>query len=258
MGPSPSPLGPAFLPGLLLVLLLGGCVSSGPAPVTERGLSDLPASGVYRVHDGDTLYSIAWRYGLDWQQLARRNHIRPPYLIQPGQRIDLRVGPEAPVGVAARAPASPSQSAPVVRPRPTAAPPKAAGASVAKAAPTGPVHWQWPLKGTVVAGFAPSGSALNKGIDIRGAEGGEVRVAAAGEVVYAGTGLRGHSALVIVKHDDTWLSAYAHDSRILVREGQRLAAGATLARLGSDARTQVLHFEIRRDGKPVDPASLLP
>ena len=107
--------------------------------------------------------------------------------------------------------------------------------------------------------YRTSGDDPNKGVDIRGAPGAAVTAAAAGQVVYAGAGLRGHARLVIVKHDDVWLSAYAHDDEILVAEGQVLEAGASLARLaGAERAPRVLHFEIRRDGKPVDPTGLLP
>ncbi len=122
----------------------------------------------------------------------------------------------------------------------------------------GPLRWAWPVSGTVERPFAGSGAALNKGIDIQGASGSLVRAAAPGVVVYAGAGLRGFAALIIVKHDDTWLSAYAHNAESLVKEGARVAAGASLARLGRGAQGQRLHFELRRDGKPIDPQTVLP
>lgn len=238
---------------LLLALLIAGCATS-PAPVTERGVSDPPASGLHRVREGDTLYSIAWRYGVDWEQLARRNGIAAPYTILPGQRIRIlgpavAAAPSASTSTPARRPArtAPAQTRPASRP----APPRTGS--------SGTPSWAWPLEGEVVRGFALAGSPVNKGLDIRGAPGAAVRTAAGGEVVYAGTGLRGHSRLVIVKHDDTWLSAYAHDDEILVQEGQVLAAGDRVARLaGATESPRLLHFEIRREGKPVDPAGLLP
>lgn len=232
----------------LLSLLAVGCATS-PAPVTERGISEAPASGYHRVREGDTLYSIAWRYGLDWEQLARRNAIAAPYTIQPGQRISVLAAASPPATAASsrRAETAPAAARPAPRPAPT------------RTAAAGPLRWDWPLEGEVVRGFELRGDAVNKGLDIRATSGAAVRTAARGEVVYAGTGLRGHSRLVIVKHDDRWLSAYAHDDEILVREGQVLAAGARVARLaGASGSSRVLHFEIRREGKPVDPAALLP
>ena len=246
-------------------LLLAGCASS-PAPVTERGVSDPPPSGYHRVREGDTLYSIAWRYGIDWEALALRNRIGPPYTIRPGQRIRvLGSGPphsaasnperapasaNASTGSASRTTASRTRTGTPTR-TPTGTPTRKAPL------PSGPIAWDWPLEGEVVQGFALTGQRVNKGLDIRGAPGAMVRAAARGEVVYAGTGLRGHSRLVIVKHDETWLSAYAHDDEILVKEGQHLVAGDQVARLAGDA-PRVLHFEIRRQGKPVDPSGLLP
>ena len=239
--------------GFLLVLLLAGCASS-PAPVTERGVSDPPPSGYHRVREGDTLYSIAWRYGVDWEALARRNRIGAPYTILPGQRIRvLASAPASPIAATASQEPAVSSAASDSASRTTARPPQARK----PARPTGPVAWDWPLEGEGVQGFALSGQSVNKGLDIRGAPGATVRAAARGEVVYAGTGLRGHSRLVIVKHDETWLSAYAHDDEILVEEGQQLVAGDQVARLTGDA-PRVLHFEIRRQGKPVDPRGLLP
>ncbi|MEE4300926.1 MAG: LysM peptidoglycan-binding domain-containing protein, partial [Pseudomonadales bacterium] len=205
----------------LLALVAAGCATS-PAPVTERGVSDIPASGYHAVRKGDTLYSIAWRYGVDWEQLARRNGLADPYTIRIGQRIRI-VGPTVAAAPSASRPSKPARTAPRSEPAPAA--PRPAPATPAQAAAAGPLRWDWPLEGEVVRGFELRGDAVNKGLDIRGAAGATVRTAARGQVVYAGTGLRGHSRLVIVKHDDRWLSAYAHDDEILVREGQVLAAG---------------------------------
>lgn len=251
------------LPGLLvLILLLAGCAGSRPAPVTERGLADPPASGYHRVGEGDTLYSIAWRYGIDWRTLARRNRIDAPYTIFPGQR--LYVLRNAPSGGSTasgqRAPETTAQSSSTrTEPASAGASPGSGSEGGSSTPPSAPPRWQWPLEGEVVRGFSTAGSRLNKGIDIRGASGEPIRAVSDGEVVYAGTGLRGHRQLVIVKHDATWLSAYAHNSRPLVTEGERVGAGDAVARLEGDSeRARMLHFEIRREGKPVDPAGLLP
>jgi lipoprotein NlpD len=229
---------------LALALLRLGCTSR-PAPVSERGAgagsrAAAAVPGQHRVREGDTLFSIAWRYGQDWRALAGRNGIAAPYTIYPGQLLVLQ---------GAAAPATAARNAPAARTRPATV-----------RAPSGPMPaWSWPVEGAVVRGFVERGAEVNKGIDIRGTAGADVRAAAAGEIVYAGSGLRGFSQLVIVKHDDTWLSAYAHNSRILVKEGDRLEKGGRVARLeAADGEAPLLHFEIRRDGKPVDPAALLP
>jgi lipoprotein NlpD len=243
---------PRALLALALLAVLSGCASS-PAPVADRGDRAAASGSRYTVQKGDTLYSIAWRAGLNWKTLASLNGIGPPYRIQQGQVLRLRATPSKP-----RTAASPTQSAP----KPAASSSKA---RTAKASPMptppplkGPLRWAWPVSGTVERPFAGSGAALNKGLDIQGAPGSVVRAAAPGVVVYAGAGLRGFSALIIVKHDDTWLSAYAHNAESLVKEGAPVAAGASLARLGRGAQGQRLHFELRRDGKPIDPQSVLP
>lgn len=248
------------VPGLwatvLLLFWLAGCGSTGPAPVGDRGSSDVPSRGYHQVQRGDTLYSIAWRYGRDWRELAARNGIAAPYVIRPGDRIDLSAGPArstaaspartpAPVASTSSAPA-PAASSPAPRPS-------------APAVPAADLDWAWPVDGEVVRGFVASGARTNKGLDIRAREGAAVAASAAGEVVYAGSGLRGFGQLVIVKHDDTWLSAYAHNSPSLVREGQRVGRGDRLAVLhGSADHQRLVHFEIRRHGSPVDPTSILP
>ena len=243
---------PRALLALALLAVLSGCASS-PAPVADRGDRAAASGSRYTVQKGDTLYSIAWRAGLNWKTLASLNGIGPPYRIQQGQVLRLRATPSKP-----RTAASPTQSAP----KPAASRSKARPAKVSPM-PTppplkGPLRWAWPVSGTVERPFAGSGAALNKGLDIQGAPGSVVRAAAPGVVVYAGAGLRGFSALIIVKHDDTWLSAYAHNAESLVKEGAPVAAGASLARLGRGAQGQRLHFELRRDGKPIDPQTVLP
>lgn len=242
---------------VLLLLWLGGCGSTGPAPVGDRGGAELPRSGVHQVQRGDTLYSIAWRYGRDWRQLAARNGIAAPYVIRPGDRIDLTAGPTSSASAAGSRRAS----------TPSAPPKSASGTSTAARTPTprpaatpaAGLNWVWPVDGEVVRGFVASGAGGNKGLDIRAREGAAIAASAAGEVVYAGSGLRGFGQLVILKHDDTWLSAYAHNSPSLVREGQRVGRGDRLAVLeGSADHQRLVHFEIRRQGSPVDPASILP
>ena len=250
----------------MVAWLLTGCASGGPAPVSDRTSAGSPApvstrtsaqasagAGYHVVQRGDTLYSIAWRYGRDWRDLAARNRIPEPYVIKPGDRLYLEG--TAPRAVATARPQSSAgsrqQPAAAPRPAPTRAPPSVPAAAELK--------WTWPVDGEVVRAFSAGGPRPNQGLDMRAREGSALQASAAGEVVYAGSGLRGFGQLVIVKHDEHWLSAYAHNSPTLVREGQRVSLGDRLAVLdGSSERSRVVHFEIRRQGSPVDPVSILP
>lgn len=242
---------------LLLILgLLGGCATGGPAPVGDRSSARAPSTGYHVVQRGDTLYSIAWRYGRDWRDLASRNRIPAPYVIRPGDRIRLD-------GVAARttaaAPPTATASRPAPTPRSEPAPSRPAQPARPAPVPAANLDWTWPVEGEIVRGFAVGGSRPNQGLDIRAREGAALQASAAGEVVYAGSGLRGYGQLVIVKHDEHWLSAYAHNSPTLVREGQRVGRGEQLAVLqGSGEHSRLVHFEIRRQGSPVDPVTILP
>jgi lipoprotein NlpD len=239
----------------LAASLLVACGGNPPAPIEDRaarGRAD--ADGIYTVQRGDTLYSIAWRYGLEYSALAAGNGISPPYTIYPGQKLDLRAKapPRASSGEAAAAPAR--RSAPAAAP---AARPATTTSSRAGSADGGPVSaWRWPASGRVIRKFSPT---LHKGIDIAGDRGDPVRAVAAGRVVYAGAGIAGYGELLIVRHNAHYLSAYGHNERLLAREGQAVSAGETIATRGSSGTDSVkLHFEIRRDGKPVDPLTLLP
>lgn len=218
-----------------------------------------PAAGYYRVQAGDTLYKIAFEHGQDmldlvaWNQLADPNHIRS------GET--LRVLPPKPAaGVHAPAvQALPRIASPRggIRPPPEVVPAAAnPPRSPAGAQEAAPDAWAWPLRGPLLARF---GEGLNKGIDIAGQRGQAVRAAASGRVVYVGSGLRGYGKLIIIRHGKTLLSAYAHNSRILVAEGDPVTLGQTIAEAGdSDAERVKLHFEIREMGRPVDPLNFLP
>lgn len=198
-------------------------------------------AGTYVVQPGDTLYAIAWRHGLDPRLLASWNQLSDPDLIRVGQRLVLR---PASVGAAGRpganAPARP-QSVGRTLPPPNEPPPM----------------WQWPTEGPVVDRFGtPQG--LTSGIGIGGRHGQPVRAAAPGRVVYAGSGLIGYGQLVIVKHNETYLSAYGYNSRLLVGQGEEVRRGQVIAEMGyGPAREPRLHFEIRRNGAPVDPLEFL-
>ncbi len=226
---------------MTVVLTGAGCAQPGHVPVAERSAASATASGSYRVRSGDTLYSIAWRFGFDHRALARANGIRPPYLIYPGQSIRLAAESSTARGSGAGAAAPPVAEKPS---RSTAhARPRAAQQS-----------WRLPTDAPVARSYGSG----NKGIDYRLAPGQRVQAAAAGEVVYAGSGLGGFRYLVIVKHSPSFLSAYSLDGPMTVREGQRVKAGEVVADMKDGGRRNgKLHFEIRRDGEPVDPASLI-
>lgn len=270
-----SPLGWPLL--ALLMVLLSGCASPPPGgvQVVDRNSREPVTSGHYIVQRGDTLWSIAFRFGWDWKELARRNGIAPPHVIYPGQRIRFDGGPVTPAPVVATRPAASPQPArtpapapvvttPVTTPTPsqpvvvTPQQPKPAPAPPVASAPRSAGGWIWPAKGQIIGRFSSNGS-LNKGIDIAGELGQPVLAASDGAVVYAGSGLRGYGELVIIKHSDTYVSAYGHNRRLLVQEGQQVKAGQTIAEMGSTGTDRVkLHFEIRRQGKPVDPLQYLP
>ena len=239
---------------LVGLVLLAGC-GSPMAPVTDRTAAPRSAPNEYRVQRGDTLYSISFSYGLDYRDVATWNAIPPPYRIYAGQRLRLRP-------TAAR-PAPPRQA------RAQTSPPKPAQQQRAQPRPTPDdvrdptpqrrtLRWQWPTQGQVVRTFSATDNG-KKGIDIAGKAGQPVRAAADGEVVYSGEGLLRYGKLIIIKHDQTFFSAYAHNRVLRVTEGQRVNGGQIIAEMGSTGTTRpMLHFEVRRDGRPVDPLAYLP
>lgn len=260
---------------LVAVLVASGCSSNARAPVegrylkrqTDTAVQTLQTQSTYRVQRGETLYSIAFRYGLDYRKVAAANQIPAPYTIYPGQIIAMREA-AAPAAVAkpvppkrTTAPVPPVASTAPARATTRPVPPPPAAPAVKKAPPaayTGaPVTaWRWPAKGKVTRGYSAS---VHKGIDIAGGRGEPVVAAAAGKVVYAGAGIVGFGELLIIKHNELYLSAYGHNDRLLVNEGDIVAAGAKIAEKGSSGTDSVkLHFEIRKEGKPIDPQRLLP
>lgn len=318
---------------LRIALLAGatwmvGCASNPPAPVVDLSLpnenshsanaAEAAKSQTYRVVRGDTLYSIAFKHGLDYRDLATWNGIASPYRIlvgqqlrlsaptapsvastapatpepQPGQAVTAGIGegattaPLASTAIASKpsafepiaaAPAQAPQPAPATAPEkpPVIAPaPKPAGIAPPVATPpvapppklaqstaelsAGGVNWRWPADGKVVGTFV-AGDQTRQGLDIAGNAGDPVRAAADGEVVYSGNGLIGYGELVIVKHNANFLSAYGHNRKRLVKEGDRVKAGQEIAEMGAtSASRDELHFEIRKNGKPVNPLDYLP
>lgn len=294
----------ALLSAIAAAIAAGCSVKTG-APVIERapearaagakpGVATTPAPRptdarpqFHTVRKGDTLYSIALDYGLDYRELAQWNDVTATSVISIGQQLRL-----SPPAVAAPT-AVPLKSAPVVQGRPLEGSPVAGGDGSIKSqpravrapysdqtyaqmaslkpapsprdesrAPPGPggeesVAWGWPASGKVVGTFGDG--ANQRGIRIAGKLGQPVLASAAGRVIFSGTGIRGFGKLIVIKHNNTYLSVYAHNNELLVKEGQNVAKGQKIAEMGSTDADQVrLHFEIRRLGKPVDPLKLLP
>ncbi len=206
------------------------------------------------MREGETLYSIGWRYGLDHRDLARWNGLQPPYLIRPGQLLRLEP-PPGEVGGRPQAQAEKAQPGPPAGTAPSAAGPRAGAASASR--PTAALRWRWPADGPVLRRFG-EGPVPGRGIQIGGRVGQPVRAAADGVVVYAGRGLPQYGALVIIRHDEHFLSAYGHNRALLVQEGQQVKAGQRIASMGEQGGRALLHFEIRYDGEPRDPLRLLP
>jgi len=209
----------------------------------------------YVVRPHDTLYSIAWRYDLDYRDLARWNHIGSDYHIAVGQVLVLQPTSRPPT---ARSPsaASPAHEVPRVAPgsAESSAAPRPASASKSTGAAGASLQWVWPTERSSAPRPVPGG-----GILLLGQLGQVVRAASSGRVVYIGSGLRGYGNLVIIKHGDSWLSAYAHNRELLVREGQEVVGGQTIAHMGTGPhQVAALYFEIRLNGKPVDPLPYLP
>ncbi len=245
----------ATLPAALAALLTA-CSSPPPAPIEGRSPPPTERINYHRVSKGETLFSLAWRYEKDLHKLARANGIRQPYTIYVGQRLNLdtsRVRAVSPRTTATKTRTLPSKT-------PTT---KATVKRTTKTPTTLPAslpskwRWQWPVPGRVSRHYSASG--LFKGVDLQVVPGQPVKAAAPGLVVYAGNGLRGYGELIIVKHSDIYLSAYAHSRKILVKEGQVVKAGQKISEAGGDpANSRRLYFEIRKDGKPVNPVQYLP
>jgi lipoprotein NlpD len=215
------------------------------------GAENAGKPGYYTVKPGDTLIRIGMDNGQSGRDIARWNNLTNPNLIETGQV--LRVVPPT-----QEAAVRPAPSPVVPSPSTAAAPATVASAPAAVTAPTAAedaVSFQWPARGNLISGFD---EAKNKGLDIGGKVGDPVLAAADGRVVYAGAGLRGYGNLIILKHNNTYLTAYAHNQTLLVKEDQVIKRGQKIAEMGnSDADQVKLHFEIRRQGKPVDPAKYL-
>ncbi len=286
----------------LCLLLFGGCSlqSHQPAPVESATSKKKPAypkgsltSSTYRVKKGDTLYSIAWGAGRDFQEIAKINQLNKPYTIFPGQVLKLTSKTSVTKGSTAKSGvknqpttavsngkinnkqsvtvASSGSNAATGASKKTLDPKNKADYSVTSSQqkanrnattpeglPEEVSRWLWPAKGRLVGTFSAREQG-SKGIKIAGRRGDPIRAAAEGRVVYAGNALRGYGNLVIIKHSEDFLSAYAHLDKILVKEKQQVSAGQTVAKMGNtDAQHVMLHFEIRLHGVSVNPLKYLP
>jgi lipoprotein NlpD len=276
---------------LLGVSLLGMLLACNHSlPESNQGYSggnvkrQLNSDGNYSVRSGDTLYAIAFSYGLDHRQVARWNGISAPYIIYPGQ--DLRLSPPAssnrstgvqistiktpgktktrsqtttkPATSQAKPPTATSKPGAVVDSSTKKPQGKSTSKPTTQPGSADPGAWKWPTSGRVLRGYV-SGNPARNGLDIAGKEGQSINATAAGSVVYSGNGLIGYGELIIIKHSDRMLSAYAHNKRRLVQEGEQVSAGQKIAEMGrNDQNEQLLHFEIRTRGKPVNPLEYLP
>ncbi|MGR9051405.1 MAG: peptidoglycan DD-metalloendopeptidase family protein [Gammaproteobacteria bacterium] len=236
-----------------LIWIMTGCTVASrpksmlPALPYERDLTQGP--GYYEVKKGDTLYSIGFRSGYGYRTLALWNDIPPPYTIQIGQKIKLFEPAQKEKNFKRKKSLTKtlgkkrntSQKKPII---------SSDNKNLLK------LHWQWPIKGRIVKNFSQTGS---KGIDIDADWGQSVRAAEAGKVVYSGNGLIGYGNLLIIKHNEMYLSAYAYNSSLLVNEGQAVDKKQIIAKVGKLGSGQpALHFEIRKNGKPVNPINYLP
>ncbi|MCK7597624.1 peptidoglycan DD-metalloendopeptidase family protein [Microbulbifer sp. CAU 1566] len=245
----------------VILTLSVGVVSCASNLAPTSSLNQPPSQRIqhHTVSKGETLYSIAWRYSKDFKDLAAINRIPSPYRIFPGQRLQLTgrvpVAATAAPKVAAKQPVKVTRKPP---PKVVKQPVKVAKKSSNSARNKFDINWHWPVRGRVLARFQPN-DPLRKGVDIAGKKGESVQAAADGTVIYAGSALRGYGKLLIIKHSEEFLSAYAHNDKLLVGEGTAVKAGQRIAELGSSGTDRdMLHFEIRRNGQPVDPMAYLP
>ena len=234
---------------LSLPIFLTGCIDDDRvAPVVNAWYQEKAASNFYIVQENDTIYSIAFAFGLDYRALAKVNNLMPPYPLTPGQRLVMTYEPPA-QALSKKKTATVGSEAPVV----------VAGIQTVSENPvqTPITSWVWPTKGELIQSFSakPDG---HPGISIAGKAGQRIRAVANGIVVYSGDGVRGYGNLIIIKHNETYLSAYAFNQQNRVTTGDRVQIGQVIARMGqNDAGRSLLYFEIRRNGVPVNPLKFL-
>jgi len=272
---------------LLIFILLHACAGGGIAPVSNRNEvkdsspsiskpsekkeSKIPKKTVkthkrvvknnkdcHIVAKGDTLYSIAWRYNYDYRELADWNNIQTPYVIYLGKNICFKpIGEKKDKELKSQRNRNKDiDKKHIQKNRELQADSSTEDKVSSKNLPAGKIKWFWPTKGKIVKSNSPTSK---KGVDISGSLGQSVKSAAEGKIVYSGSGLVGYGKLIIIKHNDKFLSAYAYNSKLLVNEGDVVKAGQKISEMGQDhAGRNILHFEIRLDGKPVNPLKHLP
>lgn len=237
--------------GLVLsgVFLLASCATNedemSAAPVLSMQEMPKVMPKQHTVRSGESLYSIAWAYDKDYKDIAHDNNIDFPYMLKVGQVLHL-----------SRAPA-PAKKASVSKAKSKAKSQAPKQQTVAK----GNSHsqWHWPVSGRLIQAYSDSVGNPHKGIDISNDFGSPIKAAANGKVVYSGEGLRGYGKLIIIKHDKDYLSAYAHNSKLFVQEGDKIVQGQKIAAMGnSESENVKLHFEIRKNGQPIDPLDIMP
>lgn len=239
---------------LIVITLVAGCgTRSTLAPVVELGWQPQNTQQTsHIVRRGETLYAVAFRYDLDYKQLAALNHLSSPYSLRVGQVLQVRA--QARTGTAGQFVAKPEAIPRYFSPRRTGPQHEASLRTLALRSRHG--QWLWPVSGRIAAQFDPKQG--KKGIDIAGRKGEKIRAAAAGVVAYAGSGLSGYGNLIIIKHNAQYLTAYGNNLRNSVKEGQKVKVGQIIAEIGViDRHYWGVHFEIRKNGKPVNPLDYL-
>ncbi len=247
---------------LIIIGILYGCSMGAPAPVSDARHNSVIVPEFHKVNQGETLFSIAWRYGLDYKKLSKINKVDSSYKIFPGQRLALYSVKESAPHAAQngnKSAKNPIKNSNAIEPKgrsekPTINSNMSSNTTIVPSS----IKWQWPAAGKIIAQFQGE-IGKNKGIDLSAKLGESVLAAASGQVVYAGSGLSGYGNLLIIKHNEIFLSAYAHNNDLFVKEGDFVKAGQKIADTGSSGTDRVkLHFEIRSEGKPVDPLKYLP
>lgn len=242
--------------GIVILLSIEG-VSVASGSTVPSMTTNAEKNGQYLVKADDTLYSIAWQFGLDYRVIAAINHLKAPYSLTPGQQLVLvEPGNISPPGlgnppiIVKHLPGYSSQTFSVATENKVPLEPNVSDTTYT---------WIWPTTGSVIKGFSTESGNMNKGIDITGKLSQSVVAAANGEVVYSGNGIPGYGNLIILKHNTNYLTAYAYNEKNLVKEGQTVKKGQEIALMGTGKATKPeLHFEIRYDGKPVNPMNYLP
>jgi lipoprotein NlpD len=238
---------------LCALALVAGCAnqSGNRAPVTDLNSGSAAVARTYVIKPGDTINKIARANGVDEATILRLNKLVNPNRLIVGQTLKLSEGTE----VAAPATRPSATTKPEARPLDASTNNSPVSETTAPASDAGLISWGWPAKGQVIQGFTQT----TKGIDIAGTAGDAIEAAANGKVMYSGNGVRGLGNLIIVNHDNGFITAYAHNRTLLVKAGQEVKKGAKIAEMGqTDAASVRLHFEVRRQGTPVDPLQYLP